>query len=81
MPTKRIIKARDLIRDIGDGMTDSELMEKYHSPVKASQIRNRLPESGRLEIKSIVADIRARATDFELGHKYDCLLNSSRCFR
>lgn len=75
MPTKKVIKARDLIRDIGDGMTDSELMEKYHlSSQKLQQIRKRLPESGRLEIKAIVDDIRARATDFELCHKYDLSL-------
>jgi hypothetical protein len=72
MPTKKVIKARDLIRDIGDGMTDSELMEKYQlSSQRLQEIRKRLPESGRLEIKAIVADIRARATDFELCHKYD----------
>ncbi len=72
MPTKKVIKARDLIRDIGDGMTDSELMEKYQlSSQRLQQIRKRLPESGRLDIKAIVADIRARATDFELCHKYD----------
>jgi uncharacterized protein (DUF433 family) len=75
MPTKKVIKARDLIRDIGVGMTDSELMEKYQlSSQKLQQIRKRLPESGRLEIKAIVADIRARATDFELCHKYDLSL-------
>jgi len=75
MPTKKVIKARDLIRDIGDGMTDSELMEKYQlSSQRLQQIRNRLPESGRLEIKPVVADIRARATDFELGHKYELSL-------
>ncbi len=75
MPTKKVIKARDLIRDIGDGMTDSELMEKYQlSSQRLQQIRKRLPESGRLEIKAIVADIRARATDFELCHKYDLSL-------
>lgn len=75
MPTKKVIKARDLIRDIGAGMTDSELMEKYQlSSPKLQQIRQRLPESGRLEIKAIVADIRARATDFELCHKYDLSL-------
>lgn len=75
MPTKKVIKARDLIRDIGHGMTDSELMEKYQlSSQKLQQIRKRLPESGRLEIKAIVADIRARATDFELCHKYDLSL-------
>ena len=72
MPTKKVIKARDLIRDIGAGMTESELMEKYQlSSQRLEQIRKRLPESGRLEIKAIVADIRARATDFELCHKYD----------
>ena len=38
------------------------------------EIRKRLPESGRLEIKAIVADIRARSTDFELCHKYDLSL-------
>ena len=82
MPTKRVIKARDLIRDIGDGMTDSELMEKYQlSSQGLQQIRKRLPESGRLDIKAIVADIRARATDFELGHKYDLSLNSFAGFR
>ncbi len=72
MPNKRIIKARDIIRDIGHGMTDSELMEKYRvSSQRLQEIRKRLPESGRLEIKAIVADIRARASDFELCHKYD----------
>ena len=75
MPTKKVIKARDLIRDIGHGMTDSELMEKYQlSSQRLQQIRQRLPESGKLEIKAIVADIRARATDFELCHKYDLSL-------
>jgi len=75
MPTKKVIKARDLIRDIGAGMSDSELMEKYQlSSQRLKQIRERLPESGRLEIKAIVADIRARATDFELCHKYDLSL-------
>jgi uncharacterized protein (DUF433 family) len=75
MPTKKVIKARDLIRDIGAGMTDSELMEKYQlSSQRLQQIRERLPESGRLEIKAIVTDIRARATDFELCHKYDLSL-------
>ena len=40
MPTKKVIKARDLIRDIGDGMTDSELMEKYQlSSQRLQQIR------------------------------------------
>jgi hypothetical protein len=72
MPTKKVIKARDIIHDIGDGMTDSELMEKYQlSSQGLQQIRDRLPESGKLEIKAIVADIRARATDFELCHKYN----------
>jgi uncharacterized protein (DUF433 family) len=72
MPTKKVIKARDVIRDIGAGMTYSELMEKYQlSRQRLQQILKRLPESGRLDIKAIVADIRARATDFELCHKYD----------
>ena len=75
MPNKRVIKAKDLIRDIGAGMTDSELMEKYQlSSQRLQQIRKRLPESGGLETKAIVADIRARATDFELCHKYDLSL-------
>jgi len=75
MPTKKVIKAKDLIRDIADGMTDQELMEKYQlSSEKLHQIRQRLPESSRPEIKEIVADIRARATDFELCHKYDLSL-------
>jgi len=75
MPIKRVIKAKELIRDIGDGMTDPELMEKYRlSGEKLQEIRKRLQESGRLEIKEIVTDIRARATDFELCHKYDLSL-------
>ncbi|MGO9121297.1 MAG: PilZ domain-containing protein [Desulfomonilaceae bacterium] len=75
MPTKKVIKARDLIRDIRDEMTDPELMEKYQLSIQSLQeIRKRLPESGRLEIKAIVADIRARSTDFELCHKYDLSL-------
>ncbi len=75
MPTKKVIRAKDLIRDIGSGMTDSELMEKYQlSSEKLQEIRKRLPESSRPEIKAIVADIRARATDFELCHKYDLSL-------
>jgi hypothetical protein len=72
MATKKVIKAGDLVRDICDGMTDSELMEKYHlSGQRFQEIRKRLPKSGGLEIEAIVADIRARATDFELCHKYD----------
>ena len=52
MPIKRVIKAKELIRDIGDGMTDPELMEKYRlSSEKLQEIRKRLQESGRLEIK------------------------------
>jgi uncharacterized protein (DUF433 family) len=75
MPTKKVIKARNLVRDIAAGMTDSELMEKYQlSSEKLQQIRERLPESGRVETNAIVADIRARATDFELCHKYDLSL-------
>ena len=75
MPTKKVIKARDLIRDIRDGMTDPGLMEKYQlSSQSLQEIRKRLPESGRLEIKAIVTDIRARSTDFELCHKYDLSL-------
>ncbi len=72
MPTKRVIKAKDLIRDIGAGMTDSELMQKYQiSNEKLQEILKRVRESGVLELRAIVADIRARATDFELCHKYD----------
>jgi hypothetical protein len=75
MSAKRTIKARDLIRDVDNGMTDSELMEKYQlSSHGLQQIRTRLLESGKLEIKAMVADIRARATDFELCHKYDLAL-------
>ena len=37
MPTKPKIKARDAVRDIRSGMTDSQLMEKYGLSAKGLQ--------------------------------------------
>ncbi|MCA1961789.1 MAG: PilZ domain-containing protein [Desulfomonile sp.] len=34
MPTKRTIKAKDIVTDIRSGMTDSELMDKYQLSAK-----------------------------------------------
>jgi hypothetical protein len=72
VPSKRVIRAKDLVRDIRGGMTEAELIQKYRlSYEQLMKLRERLPESGTIEIKAIAADVRSRATDFELCHKYD----------
>lgn len=76
MPSKRVIRAKDLVRDIRGGMTDAELIEKYRlSRDQLLKLRTRLPESGRIEIRAFAADVRSRASDFELCHKYDLSLD------
>lgn len=76
MPSKRVIRAKDLIRDIRSGMTDAELVQRYKlSESQLYRLRQRLPEAGRIQIKEMVADVRSRATDFELCHKYDLVVD------
>lgn len=77
MANKKIIKARDIVRDSLAGFTDADLMKKYQLSVRQLQeVREQLFEGGRIYVKAIAADIRARLTDFELMHKYSLSLEA-----
>ena len=60
---KRIIQARDIVRDVRSGMTDTELMEKYELSAKGLESAfTKLVNSGTMTVGEVYGQRRPAKT-------------------
>jgi uncharacterized protein (DUF433 family) len=71
MPLKPRIKVEEIVLDIRDGMTDSELIKKHN--LSRDQLRSRFKQLAKLRetrIQRLVGDLRSGMASSELMKKY-----------